>query len=188
MLILITQREDKMPKQLIEKQMDEYLVRKAPFQIPENGRKMIADWSPIIALVFGVIAVLAAISLWRSGYYINDAVRVLNEYSASLGVESRANELGLMFYASLLALLVQGLLLLLAYPGLKRKSKAKGWDLLLYGSLASFAYGVFVSFTNYGDISNLIGVTVGVVISLYILAQIKTQYSGQTAKKPTVKK
>ena len=52
-----------MQKQLEDK-MEEYLVKKAPIQIPENGKKALVQWMPWIALVFGVLSLLSALGLW----------------------------------------------------------------------------------------------------------------------------
>jgi hypothetical protein len=171
-----------MSQKNIEKQMDEYLVKKAPFQIPENGRKTLVNWLPYLALIFGVLSALAAIALWNAGHSVNEAVKTANEISAAYGIEARTSELGLVYYISLFAILAEAALLLVAYPGLRERSKSKGWNLLLYGVGASLAYGLLVAFTVHGSLADSIMSLVGATVSLYILAQIKSHYSDKKSE------
>lgn len=164
-----------MPKAKLEKTMDEYFVKKAPFQIPDNGRKAIVEWAPWISLVFGIIAILAAIGLWNTGHRADVVIDYVNTLSQTYGGET-VNNLGATYYLALGALIFQGALMVVAFPGLRAKSKSKGWSILLFGTVANFIYGLFVAFTNYGALSNLVGSVIGVVIGLYILAQIKSYY------------
>jgi len=161
----------------LESAMDEYFVKKAPFQLPENGRRTLVEYAPWISLVFGILGILAALGLWRIGNRVNEAVEYvngLNQYYNTPAPE--INELGLFFYIALLALAVQAVLMIAAFPGLKKRSKKTGWDFMLYGTLASLAYGFFVIFSDQGDIGNLLWSVIGSVISLYLLAQVRTYY------------
>lgn len=165
----------------LESAMDKYLVKDAPFQIPDSGRKAIADIAPILAIIGAVLSLIAAYSLWHTAHAVNELADIANSYARAFGVEDRVNHLGVTYYASLVAIVLQGLLLAYAYPGLKAKSKSRGWDILLLGVVVSLVYDVLVAFTNYGGVTNVIGGLIGTVISLYILAQIKDQYSGKKA-------
>lgn len=169
----------------IEKKMDEYFVKKAPFQIPENGKKTLVNWIPYLALIFGVLSALAAIAFWNAGHDANDAINQANELGAAYGIETRTPELGIAYYVSLFAILAEAALLLVAYPGLKVRSKSKGWNLLLYGVGASLAYGLLLSFTIHGSFVDFVSSIIAALIGLYILAQIKSHYSDS---KPKAKK
>lgn len=173
----------------VESWMDEYLVKKAPFQIPNNGRKTIAEWMPWISLVVGILSLLAAWSLWQSGHRVNELVSYTNDFIRAYGGEgaTTVQELGVLFYVALAALVAQGALMLYAYPGLKAKKLSTGWSVLLLSSLINLVYGVFVAFTNYGSFSNLFFSAIGTLIGLYILAQIRSQYSGGKAAKTEAK-
>lgn len=162
----------------IEKTMDEYLVKKAPFQIPVNGRKALVSWLPYLALIFGVLSALAAIGLWNTGHNVDEAVRTLNEWGAAYGIETQTAQLGVVYYISLVAVALQAVLLLVAFPGLKARSKPRGWNIMLYGVGASLAYGVLIAFTNYGSAADLVGSLIGALIGLYLLAQIRSYYKG----------
>lgn len=174
----------------LEKNMDEYLVKKAPFQIPESGRKALADWAPILALIGAALTFLAAIGLWRLAHSVNDLASDVNELARAYGVDTGYNavEYGVLFYVAFVVLLVQGALLAYAYPGLKDRSKKRGWDILLLGVVIGFVYNLVYVFTESGSVASFIFSLIGVVISLYILAQIKGQYKGSSAPAATEKK
>lgn len=170
----------------IESTMDEYLVKKAPFQIPANGRKAIVEWAPWISLVVGILSLLAALSLWQAGHRVNQVIDATNDFLRAYGgnTVSTAPKLSAFFYVALAALVVQAALMLYAFPGLRAKNKASGWTILLISSLINLVYGVFVAFTDYGSFSNLFFSLLGTLIGLYILAQIRGNYStGKKASK-----
>lgn len=160
--------------------MHEYFVKKAPFQIPTNGKKALVEWAPILALIGGVLSFLAGLSLWRAGHTADQIINVANTYIEASGMEA-VEKLGATYYISLLFLFAQGVLLLVAYSGLKSRSKSKGWDLLLLGVIANVLYGLIVSFTPYGSAGNIFASVVGAIISLYILAQIQSYYKDHTS-------
>jgi hypothetical protein len=184
MIDLKQTKEEKMSQAKIENKMEEYLVKKAPFQLPENGKKTLVNWLPYLALIFGILSVLTAAALWNTGHNANEAVRTVNEIGAAYGIESRASELGLFYYVSIIAILIEATLLIAAYPGLKNRSKSKGWNLLLYSVGVSLVYGLFVAMSAYGGLVDFLGSIAGALISLYILAQLRGYYS----HKHTVKK
>lgn len=167
-----------MSQKKIESVMDEYLVKKAPFQIPDSGRKAIVEWVPWIALIGGVFSLLAGWGLWQSGQRVNEIVGYTNDFLRAYGGEgvTQTPDLGVFFYVALLALVVQGALMLYAFPGLKSRKKTSGWNILLYSALISLVYGVFVALTSYGTFSNLFFSALGALIGLYVLAQIKSHY------------
>ncbi len=186
-----------MNQKKIEDAMDEYLVKKAPFQIPENGRKAIVEWLPWISVVVGVISLLAGLGLWRAAHAVNRFVDYTNSWLSATGNApiSGTRSIGFVFYVALAVILIQGVLSLYAYAGLKARNKAKGWNVLLLITLLNLLYGILVFFSSYGDFGNIIGSLIGALIGLYLLAQIRGYYgaggatkSVNTAKKPTANK
>ncbi len=168
----------------LEAAMDDYLVKQAPIQVPAGGREAIVKYLPILALIGGILSFFAAFNLWQLGHTANDLINTANELARSVGVETTATQLGISYYFAVAVMILQGALMFLAYPGLKANSKKRGWDILLYSNLIGFAYSVLVAFTNYGGFSNIIGGLVGLVIGLYLLAQIKSYYTdGKVAAK-----
>lgn len=176
----------------IEKLMDEYLVKKAPFQIPKEGKKNLVEWFPWIALVVGALQLIGAWQLWRAGRYYDEAIGYLNEFSRVYGgVDTPSYSVGPMFYLAVAAFTVSAVLMFVAFPGLKDKSKKKGWDILLISVIFSLAYGVFAAFTSSrfgGGFGDLLGSLIGALIGLYLLAQVKDLYNGAKAKKSEAKK
>lgn len=167
----------------LENKMDEMLVKKAPFQIPENGRKAIVEYAPILALIGGILSAIAAIGLWRAGHAVNELVDIANRYAEAYGVAT-VRDLDVFYYTGVVALAVQALLMFMAYGPLKDRVK-RGWDLLLLSVVVNFIYGVVVSFSDYGSMGNLVMGIIGAVIGLYILAQIRGLYGAKAVHKKT---
>jgi hypothetical protein len=151
------------PKQ--ERQLDHFLVHEAPFQIPEDGREWLVKYIPWIVLLFLALDVLAAIGLVASGKFVG-AVSHLSHMS-----------LGLFFYPAVALGLVQIVLLGMCYSAVKAKERT-GWELLFYYILIDVAIGVVTWLAH--PISGLFGLVWAlllVVIKLYILFQIRHEYS-----------
>lgn len=175
----------------LEATMDKYLVKDAPIQIPENGRKALVQYAPFLAIIGGILTLLGALSLWRLAHDAKDVVDGLNEIARTYGIDTGVNTVnyGVLFYVSFAILVAQGLLLLFAFKGLQAKSKKRGWDLLLLSIVANFVYGLVYAFTDTGSLINIVSSVIGTVIGLYILAQIKSYYTTpKTAKKNTAAK
>lgn len=157
----------------VEQKMDD-AFKNAP-KMSENAKKSMADWWPWIALVFGLLQVWAAWGLYDWGNKINRAADSLNRFSSAFGVNQPVEKLGVMYWLSLIALAVDGVVLLLAYPGLKARKKS-GWNMLLLGALVNAVYGVFSAFTDRGGAGSLIWSLISSAVALYLLNQIKDQY------------
>jgi hypothetical protein len=164
----------------LEAKMDEMLVKNAPFQIPENGRKAIVEWAPWLALFGAILSLLASYGLWHAAHAVSSIANTYNDFARAYGVDTSLNhfDYGPLFYLSFAVLIGQGLLMLYAYPGLKVRSKKRGWDILLLSVVANFVYNVVYAFTDSGSMMNLIWAVIGAVIGLYFLAQIRSYYNG----------
>ena len=139
------------PKDLIGF-LDFYLVKKAPFQIPDNIREWLVKFGPWIALVLMLLTlpfVLLALGIST----------VLLPFAA-VGYAT-----GFTFVA--VVAIVQFGLQVAALPGLFAR-KMSGWTLLFYanivGVLSSLLHGA------------LIGAVLGGLISFYILFQVRSLY------------
>ena len=160
----------------LEKTMDDYFVKKAPFQIPAGGKKFLVDWAPVLAIIGGVLSLIGAWGLWQASRVLdNDIIQLANDYARSIGAET-IRETDVFYYGAIVFLVAQALLLFAAYKGLKARTKNNGWSLLLLSTLLSFGYGIFVFVSDYGSFGNLLSSVIGIVISLYILAQIRSSY------------
>lgn len=165
----------------LENKLDELLVKKAPFQLPKNFKEWIATYSPWIGLVFGVIGLFAALGLWNFAHQTNDYVNTLNKLSEVYGTGQKVEKLNIWFYGALLSLVFQSAISIIAFPGLRERSKAKGWNLLFISALVSLVYGVFNA-VYYDNLSSIIGTLIGSLIGLYVLFQIRELYNGHVSK------
>jgi hypothetical protein len=139
----------------LENTFNEWFVKKAPFQLPKGLKDVVVAFVPWIALIGGVMAVLAALAIFGLG----GLVAPLTMYGGA-GVAST-------YVFSLAVLGVAGVLELMAFPGLRKRS-IQGWRLLFYAELV-WAVSELINF-------NLVSFVLGTVIGLYFLFQIKEYY------------
>lgn len=158
----------------VEGWLDGIFGEKFPVQLPKAAREWIVKVSPWLALVGGVLSLWASWSFWQAGHYVNRLVDWANTLSAAYGGET-VRHLGAMWYLSFVVLLVQAVLLLLAFPGL-RDHKKSGWNLVFLGSLVAVALGVVQLFVSGYGFSSFIGSLIGAAISFFILFQIRSYY------------
>lgn len=139
------------PKDLIGF-LDFYLVKKAPFQIPEAGREAIVKFGPWIMLVLMVLTLPLILFLLGLG-------TLLSPFGGVSGVASWG-------LASLLFLIQFGMRAA-ALPGLFAR-KMSGWNLVFYS--------VFVGLLGSLLSSAIVGGLIGALIGLYILFQVRALY------------
>lgn len=152
-------------------------------KMPQNARKSLAKAMWIIALVFGVLQLWLAYDFWRLGHAIDRGLDYLNT-TLSPYYGDTVGGLGVIYYASLLFLAIDAVILLLATPGLKAFKKT-GWNLLFYGLIINVVYGVVRIFSDIGGgASAFFGVLISTAIGAYLLFQIRSEFKGQGAQKP----
>jgi hypothetical protein len=139
------------PKDLIGF-LDYYLVKKAPFQIPDAGREWLVRYGPYITMVLMVLALPVLLLLLGIGTVLVPFAG--DGYAAGFG-----------FVA--IGALVQLGLTAASLPGLFSR-KMSGWTLLFYARLV----GVVTTLLTGAVVSALIGG----LISLYILFQVRPLY------------
>jgi hypothetical protein len=150
-------------------------VYKGAPKLSPSAKKSITGVWPIVALIFGILQLLAAYELWHWGHQVNQVANIVNSltpYGANLVVH-----LNIFYWLSLIVVAAEGVILLLAYPGLKKHAKA-GWDWLFYAAILNLVYGVFSAFNNYGGAGSLVIQVIVSAIILYFLFQIRDQYTG----------
>jgi hypothetical protein len=156
------------------------LYKGAP-KLPQGFKKGLVQWLPWLSLIAGAIGLWSAWAIWSWARVANDLVDLANHLSATYGggqvVSSRWS---LMLWIGVIVLLVEAVIYLLAFPGLRDRKKA-GWNYLFYGALLNVAYGVVVMFTSYGGVGSLIGSIIGTAIGFYFLFQIRDYYAGAKA-------
>jgi hypothetical protein len=149
----------------LESKLDEVFVKKAPFQIPENGRKWIAQYAWIFALVGLILGILAFFPLLA-----------LVGLVSTVGVVVGAGFAVLLAWVSLAVLAAYLVVLAISVPKLKKQERA-GWQLTYYSMLVFFVYDIInwlaapaVNF--FGFVLN----TIGVIAGLYILFQVRSYF------------
>jgi hypothetical protein len=149
--------------------------------LPAGGRKVLVEWAPWLALVGGIFALWAAWGLWHWAHLANSLINYANSISAAYGGEPVGSRLTVGIWLGIAVLAVEGILYLLAFPGLRDRKKA-GWNLLYWGAMLNIAYGLVVMFTDYGSVGNFIGSLIGSAISFYFLFQIRPAYKDAGTK------
>jgi hypothetical protein len=139
------------PKDLIGF-LDFYLVKKAPFQIPDGGREVIVRFGPWIAVV--LLILMLPVLLFAFG---------LGAIYIPFGGIGYASRFGLLT----IFIIVEFGLMVAALPGLFARKMA-GWRLLFYSQLASIVYNVLHG--------NIVGGLLFGLIALYVLFQIRQLY------------
>ena len=133
--------------------LDDYLVKRAPFQIPDGGKELIVKFGPWISLVLLVLTLpLLLVALGLGAIF-----------SPFGGVTAAAG-----FGITAIFTVVQVALLVMALPGLFSR-KMSGWTLLFYEQLLSFVHSLLTG--------SIVGGILGLVIGLYILFQVRGKYS-----------
>ncbi len=132
--------------------LDYYLVKKAPFQIPDAAREWIVKYGPWITVVLLAISLPLILALLGLGTFLMPFAGV--GYATGFGM------------AALFFLVCVGLEVL-ALPGLFAR-KMSGWNLMFYAQIAS-AVGSLVS-------GSIVSALLGALISFYILFQVRSLY------------
>jgi hypothetical protein len=159
----------------LEKWLDELVNKKQPVQLPGEAKRWIADNVWWIVIIGGVLSLWSAWTFWQLGHYVDGLSRYVNELSRVYGSTTYATELGPMWYLALVGLIIEGILLLMAFPKLKEHKKS-GWDLLFYVSLVNIVIGVvYLLVPGYG-FGSLIGTLLGAAIGWFFLFQIRSRF------------
>jgi hypothetical protein len=144
-------RVSEAPKDLIGF-LDFYLVKKAPFQIPDGGKEVIVKFGPWITLILLILwlpILLVALGLGTILIPFGGG-----GYAAGFGVLT-------------LFVIVQIGLMIAALPGLFNRRMA-GWRLLFYAQLVGIVYSLLSGAVVSGLLFGL--------IALYILFQVRPLY------------
>ena len=157
--------------QSLETKLNELLVTKAPYQLPTNFKKWLGTYAWIFALIGAILGVLAILPLL--------ALAGLGSAVASVVGQS---SLILFVWLSILVMIGYTILLAIATPKLKRMEK-RGWELIFYSNLFFIAYDFFnwIRYVSFGSTFSLIWNLLFAAIGLYIVFQIRSQFTGKAA-------
>ncbi len=132
--------------------LDFYLVKKAPFQLPDGAKEWIVKWGPWITVVLLILSLPAVLFVLGIGTILLP----FGGYGYARG-----------FSLAVLALIVQVGLMVAALPGLFAR-KMSAWTLMFYSQLVGVAYSLLSG--------SIVSGLVGGLIGLYILFQIRPLY------------
>ena len=174
-------------KDQLEDKLNEVFVKNAPFQLPENAKKVIVDILPWLNLIFGILTLLSAYWLYQAATVVEKWVGWANDISQSYGGQAvQTSHLSPMVWAGIIVLAVEGVLWIAAFPGVREKKKT-GWNLLFYALLVNIVYGflaLFINVGSYSGISGFIGYAISTAIGLYLLFQIRSAFLGKAPAAP----
>jgi hypothetical protein len=143
----------------LEETLKTYMVKKAPFSIPENWKELIVQFAPYLTILGIIVSVPAVFAVLGLG-------ALVSPFTAFLGPRY-ALSYSFNYVLSMVALVVVIVLAAMAVPGLfKREEKA--WRFLFYASLVNVVSG-FLG----GD---WVGMIIGALLSWYVLFQVKEYY------------
>ncbi len=161
----------------LELQLDDWLRKKAPYQLPENARRAVARSLWWIALVFGVLQLVAAWTLWRAADRVDELVDYANRISLYASGEP-IQSLGFFFYLSLAILIIDGLIMLAAFQSLQQFKK-QGWNLLFYSALLNLVAGLLMLFSDYGGgVGDFVRALLFSILGGYLLFQVREYFTG----------
>ncbi len=154
-------------------------VYKGTPKLGNDAKKSLVKVWPWLALVFGILQLLAAWSLWHWGHTVNQFVDYANSLSQAYGINTGTTaDLNVFYWLSLIVLALDAVILLMAFSGLKKRAK-RGWNLLFYSALLNGVYGIVSAFNNYGGFGSLVMQLVVSAIVLYFLFQTRDQYTSK---------
>ncbi|HRV75928.1 MAG: hypothetical protein H6799_01310 [Candidatus Nomurabacteria bacterium] len=148
--------------------------------ISESARESVAKVMPLLALIGGLFQLAAAYWVYKLAHVAEQVDQFIKSYSVLTGgVYGLSSTDKFLIYVGALVLLVEALVLLMAYSGLKDREK-RGWDMLFLAALINVGYSVVSLFiTGRGFGSFLFGL-VGSAFGFWLLFQIKSKYSGKS--------
>ncbi len=150
-------------------------------KLPDSSKEALAKFWPWLALIAGIVQILAALALWRLLSWADRFTDGVSEFSrlytgVAVGPSSFEKTI---IYLGVLILIVDALILLMAYPHLKRRAK-QGWDLLFLGALINAVYSVLQVFTYQRGLGDFIFGLIGSAFGFYLLFQVKEKFNSKS--------
>ena len=132
--------------------LEYYLVKKAPFQLPDNVKEALVRWGPWIALVLMILAL--PVLLFALG---------LGAMLLPFGGVGYGYTYGYLLIFTVVTFVMQGI----ALPGLFAR-KVSGWNLMFYAELVRIVGSLLAG--------AVLSALVGGLIGLYLLFQVRPLY------------
>lgn len=143
----------------LEETLELYLVKKAPFQLPQNVKELIVKFAPWVTIVVLVITLPLVLFAFGLGAVVAPFAFLAGpQYGVSYGLN---------YIISMVVLGIALVLELMAVPGLFSRS-AKAWRLVYWATLITVVSNILTL--------NIISGLLSGLISLYFLFQVKSLY------------
>lgn len=146
-------------------------------KLSASSKETLASVWPWLALVFGILQLLAAWALWGLVQVAERATDLAN----SISLYYTGTQVGLtamdknIIYLSLIVLVVDAVILLMAFPELKKRTK-RGWDLVFLGAVLNIVYSVLTIFIDGRGLGSFLFNLIGIFIGLYLLFQVREKF------------
>lgn len=164
-----------------ETKLNDVFGKNAP-KLPEGGKAWLIKYLPVIALVLGILSLLATWQIWRWAHVVNTYGNFASQVCNTAGVECNnilPSRLTAWIWITLLVMITESLLYLFSYPGLQARKK-QGWNYLYYGALLNVAYAIVSLFSNYGSgFFSFIWSLLTSAVGLWLLFQVRDAYTGK---------
>jgi hypothetical protein len=150
--------------------------------LPASAKESLVKIWPWLALVFGLLQAFAAYALWQLTRVVDRFSNLANEISLyytgeTVGLSAFDKS---VIYIGILVLLVDAVILLMAFPELQKRTR-RGWDLLFLGSLINLGYAIVSIFIDGRGMGTFISSLIGSAIGFYLLFQIRDHYKAKKA-------
>lgn len=145
-----------------------------------SAKESLAKAWPWLALIFGVLQLAAAWALWGLIRASDVLIDYANEFSYYTGQRLGYSSMDkTMVYLGVIVLVVDAVILLMAYPALAKRQR-KGWDLLFLGALLNVVYSVLTIFIDGRGMGSFIFSLLGSAVGFYLLFQVREKFGGHT--------
>ncbi|TAH34268.1 hypothetical protein EYC59_03205 [Candidatus Saccharibacteria bacterium] len=166
----------------LETKLNDVFGKKAP-ALSKAGKEFLVKAAPVLALALGILTIWAVASLWRWAHVTQTYSNFAHQVCTTAGVtcnDAVASRLTFLVWASLAVLVVQAILLLIAFPALQARQK-RGWDYVYWVVLINVVYAVLMLFTVRGGFGSFVWNLLLAAFGFWLLFQVREYYTGEKA-------
>ncbi len=148
-------------------------------KLSDSSRESLVNIWPWLALIGGILQALGAYWLFSWARTANSFVDYANNLSRAFGGEEVvSSRWSFWVWVALAVLVVEAVLLLMAYPKLKRREKG-GWDLLFLTGLINVVYAVVsLLIDGRGGFGSLVFNLIISAVIFWLLFETRSKYKG----------
>jgi len=150
--------------------------------ISEAGRESVAKILPILALVAGIFQLAGAYWVFKLARVAEQVDNLLRSYSTLTGVNAGLSGADrTLIYLGAVVLVVDAVILLMAYGGLSKRKK-QGWDLLFLAGVLNVVYSVVSLFITGRGFGSFVFGLIGSALGFWLLFQVRSKFGGKASK------